>query len=828
MQPNPLQDPRYREATLRTAAHLREVAQSAPLLSLSRLTLPEIEQVVDLVSRVIPAGNVPGLILSGLARLPERKPPPEVLHRDIDLLFRALADLVDKTVFGVLFGAPAAVIWGYQNLLKLAGKDPAGSFPEGAWQFYVGYALRDDTARYTNETLGFDARLRQHGIRLEPADRIAAWSLAAIHCLHQYPALLENEWRERVYTYHLKEVTAATPQASAFAALYRQWESQRPYGRGPDAGQLAYPAYRRAKFDQFIQAAARHLPEGLRKTWQQQVRAAEAGDLPAYQRQLSLHAYLEPGPYGETRAPLPLSALHLGLVCRGHYYLLPAAVQPPGRGDLRPPDPQAVRAQIAALLAAPPPAPGVSLIPLARLKRAELAGLQTGWSQAVQGARRALRQAPILLNCDPLPALQGAAPGRPLPLSELRQAERGLGDHALTVFDTGSSFLFDQSHIFFDGAWGAALAEILTNEAISWGLYLAQLPPAAPAAPPAPLVFPFTAVELGAARRARRASAEVGVENDAARLKAILLLRKLFKQRSDLLQLTVNDLLILYRAIHAVTYLPSAALLSGLEALSRSEKTRSAAHAALQAIDPSQAANPAVLIPVDASRTNPRDRLYPLNLEVPLGELDLIGLHQRTVQALDAYQSEHRRRFADPTPAYAEFDALQRRYLATLAGFGQVMGRARQIALLGESASSGAIKMLAGLPAPLQRMLEAVPDRFDLLNDILKGREVFSNVGAVVPSSSLSRFITAKDDNEKKTLAWGVLTDAGGVMHLSLRDFRPHVRLLDEAGQRSLARRIAQEYLDTYVDGLNRFVDDLHRITRASRETQLSAPGGEL
>jgi hypothetical protein len=69
----------------------------------------------------------------------------------------------------------------------------------------------------------------------------------------------------------------------------------------------------------------------------------------------------------------------------------------------------------------------------------------------------------------------------------------------------------------------------------------------------------------------------------------------------------------------------------------------------------------------------------------------------------------------------------------------------------------GSIKLLAYMPAPLQRLLDNIPGRFDVLNDIIKGREVFSNVGAVAKTSTLTRFITAKDDNDKKTLAWGVI-----------------------------------------------------------------------
>jgi len=86
------------------------------------------------------------------------------------------------------------------------------------------------------------------------------------------------------------------------------------------------------------------------------------------------------------------------------------------------------------------------------------------------------------------------------------------------------------------------------------------------------------------------------------------------------------------------------------------------------------------------------------------------------------------------------------------------------------------------------------------------------------------RFTTAKDDNDKKTMVWGVITDAAGRMHISLRDFRPHVALLTEAGEAEMARRITQEYLDAYAEGLNSFVTDLHLITLASRETRFERP----
>jgi hypothetical protein len=801
-------DIRYKEASIKTADNLRTIAQSQLIRDLSRLSLPDIEAVTNLVSQIIPAGNIPGAILSGLARLPGHRPPAKTIRRDVDLLFRGMEQVLDKAVYAAFFAGPAAIIWGYQNLLKLAGKDPEDSFPEGTWQFYVDYALREDTARHANETHGFDTLLTQYHIHLNVVDRITAWVMAAIHCLHQFDDLLANEWRERVHTTLLREVTAGMPESSRYAKLYRDWEIQRPYGRSQDAGpDETYPAYRRARFDKFLEVALRELPEEMRRVWEKKVRAAKSEELPAYQRQMSILAYLDPGAYGEARIPVPIQQIHVGVIYQGRYHLLPIYAM----GTNQPSDVATVRAQVARLIL-PSGTPPAQLARLAGVKRTTLPGLRAKFNRTMNEEINALRSVPILLNFDPRP--------RALPLSALRQVERGIGDHALTIFNTGETFVFDQSHIFFDGAWGAALAEILTNEALSWAVYLNPLPPAQPAthqiyAAPA---FHFQTAEINLISQAARVTAEVGAESDEVNLKSILSLRKFFKQRSDLLQLTVNDLLVLYRAIHAVTYQPNVGLVAELKKLVGSSGTKSAAQAVLYEIENARQSNPAILIPIDASQHSPRERLYPMSFEVPLNDLDFIQLHSQTLHALAAYESGS----GDRTPLYIEFDRLQRTYLAALAGFGTVLSRAKEIAILGESTSVGSIKLLAHMPASLQRLLDNIPGRFDVLNDIIKGREVFSNVGAVAKTSTLTRFITAKDDNDKKTLAWGVITDAQGVMRVTLRDFRPHVALLETAGQRDLARRLAEDYLAAYVRGLNQYVLDLRRMTISSRETRFS------
>jgi hypothetical protein len=789
-----------------TRTQLRTLAQSLPLRSLSRLRLPQIDSLVERIARTRPAGNIPALILSGLAQLPRRKLTLERSRQDTNRLFEGLASLRDTAVYTTFFAGPAALLWGYQSLLRLAGKTPEDAFPEGTWQFYVDYALREDTARHTTETHGFDTILRQHQIELTAVDRLTAWALAAAHCLYQYDALLQNEWRERYYLHALCHVTHDLPKAARFARLYRQWERLRPYGRGPDVPpNQTYAQYRREKFNHFLEAALADLPRHRLQEWVDIVRQGRQEKLPAYQQQMSILAYLEAGKYGEIRRPFPFKQAHIGLIYRGHYYLLPAGDSETGR----PVAPAEMRAQIAAILNGRIP-PVSDPLPLAECRRAAWPDLRRQLTPSLVAELDRLRYAPIIINCERQP--------RHLPLSQLRRTARGVGDHALTLFHTGSSLVFDLSHIFFDGAWGAALAEILTNEAVAWGVYWHTQPPLdqPEATAVEPLVLRGTAIDRQRLVAEIRQAPEANAETSVVKLRTILALRRLFKQRNDLLSLTVNDIVVFYRYIHAATYQPDVQLLQELQALAQTDDTelQTAAQLALATIQPDEQPEPAVLIPVDASRQNPQARVHPMSFGLPLRAIELYRLHQKTIQALNAYDQLHGH--------YETFDEQQRYYLATLAGLAAVLSRSKEIAAGGESTAVGALKLLAHVPAPLQQWLNEIPSQFDLLNDLIRGREVLSNIGAVVEGSTLTRFMTAKDDNEQKTLAWGIITDAEQCLHITLRDFRPHVAALVRAGQSDLANRIAYDYAVTYGQGLNRFVRELLRITLASRETQLA------
>ncbi|MBZ0307972.1 MAG: choline/carnitine O-acyltransferase, partial [Anaerolineae bacterium] len=628
--------------------------------------------------------------------------------------------------------------------------------------------------------------------------------MAAIRCLHHYDIYLENEWRERVYIHVLNEVIAKTPFAEMFRGLYRAWELQRPYRRSHAAKPYhSFADYRKEKFDLYLKEATKNLTYELRTEWAKRISEAEETDLPAYKKQMSILAYLETGKYGEERVPISLQDAHIGIIYKGHYYLIPVC----RTGTTHAPEMQEVRSQIMAILTHQTDAPHAHLNILASIKRSALFQIRERLNPVLKEGLNRLRYAPILLNF--------AARAVDLPLAEIRQAERGCGDHALTVFDTGRSFVFDQSHIFFDGEWGAAFAEIMTNQALSMAVKLHKMGMPQPSDNmPHFIHLPFEVEETAALRQQPQVTPEASAENHQLHIRSVRVLRHILKNRNDFLALfTVNDLMLLYRAIHAARYVPNQRLIAELQAMQQEAATSTAAAMALEALESDHHTNPTMLIPVNAMLRSPRDRVCPVSFEVPVSHLNFLELYEQVTTQKQPSQTLHRD------------------YLTALAAIAEILHRIKHVAAQGESSSAEVIKLLAHMPASLQRWLDKVPNHFDVLNDLIKGREVFSNVGAVVPSSTLRRFTTAKDDNDKKTLCWGVITDAEGKLHLSLRDFRPHVAALRAVGRKDMADRMAQDYLDSYAQGFKQFVRDLREITLGqllSVQQQESSPDPDM
>lgn len=832
---------RSRRATLSSLMQIED----STIRRLTRLTLPEIQAIREEIADVFPAGNLPAFVLSGLLQLKGRRVSPDQVNRDVTALLRGIS-LIPQGLYGVFVATPATVLYAYQKLLQLAGKDLDSAFPEGTWQFYLQFGLREDAARHACETVGFHQRLSSQG---DPIAVAAAWVCAALELLYCYDDLLATHWMERVMLRLLREemTEAEGADQSAGASLVRDWNRLCPYHRPADGSD--YISHRQVTFRHFLQEHLSGLPAAAQERFRRGYETRLVEELPAYQRQMSLLAALRPDRYQERKEPIPLWQANIAFIWQDHTYLLPACQQderrnplcylayprdaPPvpldlrpggglcdsvthqpllvdrrgqvwhqesGRllGTLRPPTSETVYSWLAARFSAPSSGPPPTLdLSLADSPRPFQQQLRSKLPPATQLELAALRRAPIILNWDRRPF--------ELPLAYIRRGRRGIGDHALTLFLTDQSVVFDQSHIFFDGVWGLAVAEIMTDSAIHWYARLASsrpVPPQKPASAPLRLSSPPQGGALSQSHGQRK---EAAAESAGVETGSLFRLRRWLRQRG--VRLTINDLLLLYRFFHVAWYQPSPRVNQALEAF-QSQATTVEAQAAHQAIKDTlarlQGTNPILLIPMDASNVSPRERIFPTTFHNPLTEI-----LERFVMARKYY--EVYRTYSDHDHWLA-LDQARRELLAYLNTFGQLMDALKAVTMRGESFNVATIRLLAHLPAPMQHLLDQIPQHIGILNEIIKGSEVFSNVGRVAPGASLTRFISAKDDGQTKELTWGILTDDQEQMRISLRDFRPFVPQLVALGEKELADLLAQDYLDSFVQGLNRFVAELSAI----------------
>ncbi len=830
-----------KESTDNTLLSLNRV-KSDTLVRLSGLRPEEIERLKNEIAHILPAGNLPGLILAGLINLKGRQVTRQRADDDINALFQG-ASLVPHALYSILVGGPAVVLSAYQTILRLAGKDVEAAFPEGTWQYYLQLSLREDTGRHTNETIAYH---RERPSQATVIDDMAAWIMTAIYTLFDTQALNGVLWAEWTTLRLIREAAESLGLAGQdpFNTLLRDWQSTRPYTA--PAG-FSYAEERRSAFETFIQPYLDRLPAGTRTELNEKLAALAEAEQAAFQRQMSLLATLEPGRYSDRRIPIPLWEAKVGLIWRGHTYLFdvcvhdeqgrPLAFTPDGKswplsfdGRGKPLDPHGkpLTAQGGWLYYAGPKAPSEPIAYLAPPEPALLKGLLRNIMQAqrppssttidlrlieaprsqqamlrallpesTQEALRALGRAPILINWD--------EQNRNQPLGALRKkARRGIGDHPLTVMRTADSIIFDQSHIFFDGLWGMAMAEVMTNQAIAWCQRLRAAAPAPVLVSPQPLTLTSSpAFETAVPSHRAEGSVEAGAETAAVDLVSLDRARRLL--RRHYVMLTINDLLLLGRLLHAAEYQPSPDLAS--EVLALPDELRQVVASSLKA---SGGINPALLIPMDASLIAPRERIFPTTFRNTIS-----GLLEACLQATAALE-EHSTQPDDGL--WHEFDSQRKRFFTYLRIFGQTLDTIKGIAMRGESFNTATLRLVGLLPESMHHLLDQIPQRIGLLNEVLKGEEVFSNVGRVARGSSLVRFTSAKDDGRSKTLVWGILTDDSGQIHISLRDFRPHVGPLIEAGYDRLAFKLAQDYVESYALTVNLLARRLGDMARAEDE----------
>lgn len=782
------------EARQMTANNLRQLLAQHGGQDVSILAVPHQEELIEQVAQILPAGNVVNFVFNGIQLAKDREITPTHAHTHLNALLKGLNIMRDGALYPVMFGGPAALLAGYNMLLRLAGAKPEDFLPDGAWQFYVEFGLREDAARHSSETLGF----HQAAATLpQPPDELAqltAWVLAAMWLVWNYHQLLSLIWEEQVRLTALETQTGLT-------TLHRTWQEVRPFATPEDEHSLGFIEYRRQKFEAFCQ-------NHLNTVGLEQQRAFEAHwndpseqekrkkALFAYVRQLSINASLDHSEYSDRRVPIKVENLHIAVFYRGQYFFL-KLVDP-----AHPASPSHISEQVKSILHAEPQTSGLDLL-LAAAPRAQQKILRRKLNEEQQAALQLLATAPVIINWDQADASQ--------PLSKIRGGHRGIGGHALTLFRTERSMVFDFSHIYFDGPWAMAVAEIITNEAINQ-LRRHKLAAVLVNTLTSPKRVHFT--DAPAIQQALdKTSAPI---NDLSAETQIAIaplheMRKTIIQRTrPRIQLTINDLLVLYRTIFNPCYQPSATLRTTINTLLNApdKAARQLARDVIAMLKANRSANPSLLIPISAERVDPKERIFPLPFRSPFP--DFANQHH---QLLRMIQPGGEVRPEDKTA----FNKMRANYLGTLNAFSILMRRYRDYAISGQSMSTMAIRLIAGLPDAMQRFADGIPGRFAFINEAIKGEEVFSNVGQVVPGSSLSRFTSAKDDNDKKVLVWGIMTDNNGQLCVSLRDFRPPVLALVRAGYREQAQQITQDFVEGYATGLERFAREIMAILKVSK-----------
>src|SRR5512145_276492 len=99
------------QATQMTATNLRKLVADAPSRdSISHVSLPEREELIDLISQILPAGNVVGFIFNGLAHVKGRKVPSNEGRTYVNSLFKGLAIVRNNAFYRMMFAGPATVL----------------------------------------------------------------------------------------------------------------------------------------------------------------------------------------------------------------------------------------------------------------------------------------------------------------------------------------------------------------------------------------------------------------------------------------------------------------------------------------------------------------------------------------------------------------------------------------------------------------------------------------------------------------------------------------------------------------------------------------------
>ncbi len=792
------------------------------------------------------SSTVAGIIRSGASLLKARHIAARATSHRVSLR----EFVADWFIYGAMIVGPAIVLDTLQNIRTAITGRPR-EHVDGSWQFYLYTGLREDLAHHTNETTGYQADRPAGATDL---DDLTAWVMTLIQFAWSYDTLMGVVWDEWTLLRLVNKyaVQAGLADTNLFDRLQRQWELKRPYD-APLNG--TYADVRKAAFDAFITPRISQLPGQVQRQLKHEIATLQI-ERSRYVEQMSLLACIAPGRYLDKRQRIEIWDAHIAIIYEGRYHLIqliacdesghPLMFLPDGSceklkivdgslyhgrygrlvtdgeqllaiefenrpvGYLDMVSVAQVRDQLSQILASPRQedwerANQVDIL-LSETPRRHHQGLRRELPRRTRNQLLALQKTPVIINWDERDSSNT--------LAELRRAQRGIGDHALTVIKTDSTMVFDQHHIFFDGTWSLAMAEVLTSAAAQWCKRSMAIPPVETRPARAFRLEPSENFLVKA--RDLQQQPEVSAETTIFDISQIFKLRKMLFEVTGT-QLTVNDLLMTTRIFHAAHYTPSLPVQSALDEFRATAITKDEEEA-LQAIEVSlergRLINPALLIPVDASPSVPYERIYPITFRNLLDQM--VWIWDETWDAYQAYRRIEPPNTPEGIAAYDRFVEKRHELASTLRTFSSVFEAMKRVALRGGSVNIAILKLMVGLPVWMQYYIRGFAEVFAVVNEIARGEEVYSNVGRVAKGSTLSRFMSARDDGKTKTLVWGIMTDDHNRMIVTMRDFRLHVKPLMEAGHEELARKLAQDYVNKYTEALIGLVARMWAMLKAT------------
>ncbi|MCC6904329.1 MAG: hypothetical protein IT326_00700, partial [Anaerolineae bacterium] len=527
----------------------------------------------DLLEVYFDSKTLPGLIRSGWMLLLARRVQPRTGGRKHVL---RPGDYADRLLYGALIAGPALILSGFQSLRTAITGKPR-QFEDGAWQWALQFSLREDLAHHTVETTGYAADRPDTATE---TDDLTAWVVALTQFIWEYDDLMGVIWDEWTQIRLIAQVAeeADLSDHPLVARLVREWELARPY-HAPLNG--TYADIRREVLRAFLAPRLEMLPAEYRQKLDDRYNRLAHTRRARYQRQMSLLSRIEPGPMRDDKVMIPLWDACVGLVAGGEYHLLNLvlrdaqgrplvfstdgecwpltirdgqAFHPDGRemfargadicfveggaraGALEPVAVSHIKWQIDQILRTRPDSSVMQRhevdVLLAESPRRLQKRLRALLPSSTRDALEDLLHAPVIINWDMHP--------RDRTLAELRRAQRGTGNHALTVIRTDTSMVFDQHHVYFDGTWSLAMAEVLTNAASQWNKRITGITPRE-CTVPAALKIEATPTFLREARRHQQIT-EISAETTIFDITQIFNLRKLLSETGT--HLTVNDLLV--------------------------------------------------------------------------------------------------------------------------------------------------------------------------------------------------------------------------------------------------------------------------------------------